>query len=184
MRVNRSHAAHATGRRRLCARKVRAVGSPSIQAGLGGWWDYPPRGDQERGASHQVHRRQQHAGRGVLRDRQGSACGDHCDHGGCDEDGAHPTAGAPNGEGEQALANGEGEKCCQDNKDDADLGYQRARDRERYARGTSHAPERGVHKSRCGRSSSRSFEQRTALHGWVETVRPGRRRSTHWFLQN
>jgi DNA-directed RNA polymerase specialized sigma24 family protein len=45
-----------------------------------------------------VHRRQQHTGRGVLRGKQGSACRNHGDQGGCAEDGAHPPAGTPSGQ--------------------------------------------------------------------------------------
>jgi hypothetical protein len=71
---------------------------------------HPPRRDQEGGAGHQVHRRQQHAGCGVASCRQGSARRDHGEQGGCDEEGAHPPAGTPNGQREQAGADGKREK--------------------------------------------------------------------------
>jgi hypothetical protein len=45
----------------------------TCNGGLGGRWDQPPRGDQERDAGHQMHGRQEYTRRGALRGRQGSA---------------------------------------------------------------------------------------------------------------
>ena len=92
--------------------------------------------------------------------RPGSACRDHGNQGCCDEDRAHPPAGTSNRQGEQARADRERKKRGQDNQDDADLGYKRARDREGHVRRTP--PAQSAAFMTAAAAAGRSLEQRAA----------------------
>jgi hypothetical protein len=129
-----------------------------------------PRGRHEGDAGDQVHRRQQCAGRGVVRRRQGSAGRHDGDHGSRGHHDAHPPAGTPSGQREDRRADGERQQRGQDHQDDPDL--ERVADgwghQEADVRRSSAGPQRHVGGGRRQGADRGHLEGRTAARGGVQ----------------